>query len=160
MQCRINQTNNISSHIMEHLFHTSATQLKHQLKSNDWPAIIRHICYIVNNEIIMDFHYFKHIGNSETYSLILSNVVNNIDTIVKELGHFVLHINVKSLSVSDVDKHQGFLQQVSDFFKMRYEGKLLQCHIYNAPFVFAQVYQLVKRWIDKETQEKITIHNS
>jgi hypothetical protein len=142
---------------MEHLFQTNATQMKHQLLRNNWTEILRNICYIINNEIIVDFHYFKHIGNSETYNLILSNVVNNIDTIVGELGHFTIHINVKTLSVGDIDKHQDFLQRVSDFFKTRYEGKLLKCYVYNTPFVFSQVFQLVKKWIDKETIDKMIV---
>ena len=73
--------------------------------------------------------------------------------------NFVVHVNMKSLGVSDFEKHKLFIQNISDYFKQRYDGKLLKCYIYNAPFVFAQIFNVIVSFIDKETQGKIVVLN-
>ncbi len=142
---------------MEAHFNQSATHLKQKMLRNNWTEILNGICHIINGEIMVDYYYFKHTGNSDTYNLILSHVLNTMDSIVEEYGCFVMHLNVKSLSVGDVDKHQSFLQMVSELFKTRYDGKLVKCYIYHPPFVFKQVFQLVKKFIDPETLQKISV---
>ena len=66
---------------------------------------------------------------------------------------------MKSLTLSDVDKHKIFIQNIAVFLKEKYPNKLEKCYVYNAPFVFAQIYNIVSIFIDKDTQKKIELVN-
>jgi hypothetical protein len=64
---------------------------------------------------------------------------------------------MKNLNISDVDKHYKFIQHISVLFKERYHNKLTKCFVYNAPFVFSQILNMISIFIDKETQSKIEL---
>jgi hypothetical protein len=64
---------------------------------------------------------------------------------------------MKKLSISDIDKHKGFIQYISLYFQEKYPNKLAKCYIYNSPFVFNQLYNIICMFIDKETQKKIEL---
>lgn len=145
---------------MENIFNTTLAQIKQKLKDGNWTDILNNVCFIKENEVVLDYLYFKHFANRDTYQLILSTVVNNIDSILNINPHFVVHINMKSLGISDIEKHKDFIQTISDFLKQRYDGKLLKCYIYNPPFVFAQIFNIIVTFIDKETQHKIVLINN
>lgn len=145
---------------MENIFNTTLAQIKQKLKDGNWTDILNNVCFIKENEVILDYLYFKHFANGDTYQLILSTIVNNIDSILNINPHFVVHINMKSLGISDIEKHKDFIQTISDFLKQRYDGKLLKCYIYNPPFVFAQIFNIIVTFIDKETQHKIVLINN
>lgn len=142
---------------MEAIFNTTLVQLKQKLQKGNWTDILNNICYIRENEVIIDYMYFKHIASGDTYEDILSVIVNNIDSILNINNYFVVHINMKTLGVSDFEKHRQFIQGISGYFKERYDGKLLKCYIYNAPFIFSQVFNIIVAFIDKETQTKIVV---
>jgi hypothetical protein len=142
---------------MEHIFNTTLAQLKQKLQEGNWTDILNNVCFIKENEVVIDYMYFKHFANGETYNFILSTIVNNIDSILNMNDKFVVHINMKSLGISDFEKHRHFIQSIADFFKERYDGKLIKCYIYNAPFIFSQVFNIIIAFIDKETQNKIVV---
>ena len=64
------------------------------------------------------------------------------------------------MTVLEIDKHGQFIQHLSGILKDRYPNKLEKCYIYNAPFVFAKIYNIVSRFIDKDTQTKIELIDS
>jgi hypothetical protein len=142
---------------MENIFTTTLVQLKQKLQEGNLTDILNSVCFIKENEVVIDYLYFKHFANGETYQFILSTIVNNIDSILNINEKFVVHINMKSLAISDFEKHKHFIQNISDFFKERYDGKLIKCYIYNAPFIFSQVFNIIIAFIDKETQNKIVV---
>jgi ribosomal protein S17E len=64
---------------------------------------------------------------------------------------------MKKISLSDIDKHKIFIQNISTYLKEKYPDKLLKCFIHNAPFVFKQIFNIISTFIDKETQKKIEL---
>ena len=66
---------------------------------------------------------------------------------------------MKNLTITDIDKHTTFIQNLSGYLKDKYPQKLSKCYIYNAPFVFSQIYTIVSIFIDKETRKKIELIN-
>lgn len=132
-------------------------QLKDKIQKGEWNEILNSLCFIKENEIVLDYLYFKHFAGGTTYNYIIANIIQNIDTHLTDNEQFIMRINMRSLSVSDFDKHKHFIQEISLFFKQKYDGKLFKCYIHNAPFIFSQVFNLISKFIDKETQEKIII---
>jgi hypothetical protein len=92
-----------------------------------------------------------------TYSIIINYVTNNIDTILSNNEKFTVYVNLKKLTLVDIDKHKDFIHDLSLFLKNKYPNKLTKCYIYNAPFVFSQIFNIVSLFIDKDTQLKIEL---
>jgi hypothetical protein len=84
-------------------------------------------------------------------------ITNNIDNILLKHSEFIVQVNMQKLSVSDIDKHKVFITNLSLVLKEKYPNKLLKCYIYNAPFMFKQIFNMISVFIDKETQEKIEL---
>lgn len=137
---------------------TSSTEkVIKKIKSGEWKDIMDGLCTVNGNLIILDNIYFKHFATTETYNIILSHVMSNIDNILTTHEDFSVHINMKKLTVSDVNKHLKFIQHISILFKEKYSNKLTSCFVHNAPFVFTQILNIVSMFIDKETQLKIKL---
>lgn len=142
------------------VFKTQMTmeELVERMKNNRVDDIISGFCSIKNDSIILDYACFKCFAGNETYQTILNIITGHIDSILKENDTFVVHVNMKHLTMSDVDKHKKFICILSNQFKERYPCKLNKCYIYNAPSVFSQIYKMISCFIDKETQKKIHLH--
>ncbi len=136
---------------------TSADILKCVTFATSAEELIERICFHENNLLIVDYRYFKHIASKMSYQLITTHIVETIDHILMSHPKVIVHTCFKSLTVSDVDKHMGYIKTLSNVLKTRYQDKMLTCSIYNAPFIFAQIYGIVSCFIDKDTQAKITL---
>lgn len=135
----------------------SSEKIITKIKTGEWKDIMNSLCRVTDNIIILDNTYFKHFATKETYNIILSHITTNIDNILLEHEGFTVHINMKNLTVSDVDKHLKFIQHISILLKDRYPNKLIKCFVHNAPFVFTQIFNIISLLIDKETQKKIEL---
>lgn len=136
---------------------SSSDEIITKIKTGNWSDIINGLCTIKDSSIILDNNYFKHFATKETYSIIVSRIIFNIDSILSAHDSFIVHINMKNLNVSDIDKHLKFIQYISTLFKERYQNKLTKCFIHNAPFIFSKLLNIIHLLIDKETQKKIEI---
>lgn len=135
----------------------SSEKIITKIKRGEWTDILNGFCNIKDNLVLLDNIYFKHFATKETYNIILSQITNNIDSILSIQEGFIVHINLKNLTVSDLDKHLKFIQHISALFKEKYPNKLTKCFVHNAPFVFAQLLNIVSLFIDKETLAKIEL---
>lgn len=137
----------------------SSEKIIGKIIKGEWDDILNGLCVIKENAIILNYIYFKYFATNETYNYILNFVTNNIDKILAKNVNFNVCVNMKSLTLSDVDKHKIFIQNIAVFLKEKYPNKLEKCYVYNAPFVFAQIYNIVSIFIDKDTQKKIELVN-
>ena len=128
-----------------------------KIKKSNENEILKKLCYIKEKCINLNYIYFKYFATKESYNCILNYIVKNIDNILLDNDNVVVHINMKKLSISDIDKHKGFIQYISLYFQEKYPNKLAKCYIYNSPFVFNQLYNIICMFIDKETQKKIEL---
>jgi hypothetical protein len=119
--------------------------------------LINQICYSDGNVLFMDYRYFKYIASVSSYHLITTRVVEMIDQILLGYPKFDARVCIKFLTVTDVDKHMTYVKSLSNVLKTRYQDKMETCSIYNAPFIFAQIYGIVSCFIDKDTQAKIVL---
>ena len=129
--------------------------LNTMIKNNDLKLLLNKICSSNNDEISIDYRYFKPFASTETYDLIINYIISIIDTVLSTYNTFTVRVCMKTLSVIDAEKHTKFIYNVSKLFKERYPDKLNQCFIYNAPFIFARVYDIIRPFIDKPTQNKV-----
>jgi len=120
------------------------------------PDMMHHLCFnINNNDIILDYKYFKMCAFQETYEILIKYIADVIKTVLLSYPDFSFHINMKSLTLSDIDKYYTFIQSISETLKSTFPNKLNNCCIYNAPFIFSQLFNTLSCFIDKNTQKKI-----
>lgn len=131
-----------------------------KIKNQKYDEIFTGLCSIRDNSIILHYSYFKHFAMNDTYDIILQFIVSNIETILKNNTTFTVHVNANNLSLTDVDKHRSFILKMSETLNERFPYKLQKCYIYDAPFIFSQVFNIVSKFIDKETQKKIHVVNN
>lgn len=141
----------------ENIENTSSEKIIEKIKKGEWKDILNGLCFVKENIVVLNYVYFKHFATRETYSLILNFITNNIDAILLKNNYFIVKVNMKNLTIVDIDKHKIFIQNISGYLKEKYPQRLTKCYIYNAPFVFSQFFNIVSIFIDKETQSKIVL---
>ena len=128
-----------------------------KIKKSDVDEILKNLCYIKENCVILNYIYFKYFATKENYPYILNYISNHIDSVLLNSNNVVVHINMKNLTIVDIDKHSSFIKYISVYFQEKYPQKLGKCYVYNSPFVFNQLYNIICMFIDKETQKKIEL---
>ena len=126
-----------------------------KIQKGNCSDIFEGICKLVGDSIIIDYIYFKYFATTITYDLITNIIIKNIDIILTTNDTFTVHVNMKSLSITDVDKHMSYIQYISNHLREKYHKKLFKCHIYNASYIFKNIYNIISIFIDKETHQKI-----
>ena len=99
----------------------------------------------------------KLINKQLSNDFLLEHLIKNIDLVLTKYSVFRFHINVKSISILDVDKNKDFIQKASIILKEKYPYKLDICYIYESPKMFSNIFKLIFAFVDKETQKKIKI---
>jgi hypothetical protein len=119
--------------------------------------IMELICRAEGNVLVADYRYFKHAASPSSYAKIVEQSVKSIDRILETYPHFIAHMCIKSLTVSDIDKHMEFIKVFCSTLKLRYQDKMSKCYVYKAPFIFSQIYSIVSCFIDKDTRPKVEL---
>ena len=128
-----------------------------KIKAADLQYILNGFCYLKDDAIVIDFKYFKFFAEKVTYPLITQVLTNHIDLVLQSYSKFVVHLNVSALNIAQMDKHRTYLTQLSHLFANKYPDTLKTCYVYNASFVFSQMFNIVSLIVDKDTLKKIVI---
>jgi hypothetical protein len=128
-----------------------------KLKKGEWNDILNSLCKVDANSMYLDYIYFKYFATKETYGILTNYIMSHINNILLAYDAFTVHVNMKTLTVLEIDKHMTFIQSISALLKESYSNKMNKCYVYNATFVFSKVLKLVSLFIDPETQQKIEV---
>jgi len=120
--------------------------------------ILTKLCSAIHeNEVILDTRYFLLIATSENYNIILEYVIGIIQQLLTKYTTVFVHINMQSISLIHLDKHYTFIKNICILLQEKFPDKLEKCFVYNAPFLFSQLFKIISRFIDKKTQKKIEL---
>ena len=120
--------------------------------------ILSYVSFIVReNEMVLDTRYFVLIASPETYNIILESVICKIVKILENYQTVIVHLNMKTFTLTHVDKHYSFIKNICILLQERFPDKLEKCFVYNATFLFSQLFKIVSKFIDKKTQKKIEL---
>ena len=116
-------------------------------------------CNIVQNDVIsIQCKSFKPLYKyTRDYGVIIDHVVNVINDVLSRNESFNVVMNVSGFSLSDIDKHKVFIQQISMVLKNKFPDTLNKCQICEAPSILTCFYKLICLFVDKKTQHKIVI---
>jgi len=121
--------------------------------------LLNNFCYISSNEndITLNCKSLKLLNKQLSIDFLIEHIIKNIDMVLTKYNVFKFHINVKSISILDVDKNKEFIKNASIILKEKYPYRLDICYIYEAPSMFTNIFKLIFAFVDKETQKKIKI---
>jgi len=114
-------------------------------------------CVNHDNQVILDTRYFLLIATSENYNIILEYVICVIENLLTIYETVFVHINMQSITLIHLDKHYTFIKHICILLQEKFPDKLEKCFVYNAPFLFSQLFKIISRFIDKKTQKKIEL---
>lgn len=129
----------------------------HYFQTGKFQELLNYFCNVEDNNIILNYYYFKYLGNSQTYEIFTSLIIGCIDNVLENYEKFNIHVSINKLSVMEIHKHINYIRNTSELLKMRYQDKMGKCSIYNASNLFSQIYELIVPFIDPDTQKKIGI---
>lgn len=127
---------------------------------NKLQELLYNFCHIkTNNEITINYKYFKTINTFIDKNNILYYLIFIVDNILKSYNTFIVHVNIEKLTLLDIDKNRDFVESMSTTLKDRFPDKLEVCLIYEGSFIFKQIYNLLALFIDKKTLKKIKFND-
>ena len=128
------------------------------IQPTDTPTdILNKLTSANKNEVFLNMAIFKLIASETTYSQIVSHVYQILKDTSDKYGTVVVHVYLKTITLSDLDKHKTFVMDMIKKFNEELPDILDICYMYKAPFVFAQIYSIISVVIDKDTKKKIHI---
>ena len=135
---------------------TFSESINLKINENKLQELLYNFCHIkTNNEIIINYKYFKIINTIIDKNNILYYLIFIVDNILKSYNTFIVHVNIEKLTLLDIDKNRDFIESMSSVLKDRFPDKLDVCLIYEGSFIFKQIYNLLALFIDKKTLKKI-----
>ena len=118
--------------------------------------LLNHFCSIKeNNEIIINYKYFKIINTFIDKNNILNYLIFVVENVLKNYTTFIVHVNIEKLTLLEIEKNRDFVQSMANVLKDKFPDKLEKCIIYEGNFIFKQIYNLLALFIDKPTLKKI-----
>ena len=130
-----------------------------KMKEGNFSFILNGICYIKEDSLVINYKFFKHFAGPQTYEIINQYLVSLIDTILQQYSSFAGHLNMNTLTVTQLDKHRKYLTQLAGLLQQKYPDTLSDCYVYDASFIFSQLLNIISLFVDKVTLNKIQIVN-
>ena len=122
--------------------------------------LLHNFCSVkTNNEIVINYKYFKIINTFIDKNNILSYLIFIVENVLKNYNTFIVHVNIEKLTLLEIDKNRDFVQNMSNVLKDRFPDKLEVCFIYEGSFIFKQIYNLLALFVDKKTLKKIKFND-
>jgi hypothetical protein len=119
--------------------------------------ITNNICYIHENNVIIQYAFFKQFGNKNNYDIITQHIVNSINSILINYDSINVHFSLHKMDLLDLEKHYDFLLCICKLMQSAYPDKLNKFNIYQPPFIYSKIYSIISTFIDKTTRSRIKL---
>lgn len=134
--------------------------LNMKINEHKLQELLHNFCNVkANNEIIINYKYFKIINTFIDKNNILNYLIFIVENVLKNYNTFIVHVNIEKLTLLEIDKNRDFVQNMSNVLKDRFPDKLEVCFIYEGSFIFKQIYNLLALFVDKKTLKKIKFND-
>ena len=119
--------------------------------------IINNICYVDENNLIIQYAFFKKFGNKHNYDVITMHIISNINNILQHYTLINVHFSLHKMDLLDLEKHYDFLLCICKLMQSTYPDKLNKFNIYQPPFIYSKIYSIISTFIDKTTRSRIKL---
>ena len=111
------------------------------------------------NKVYIDYPVFKLFVNPTNYEAFVLFCQNIFNQTIEKHGTFECHINLLSLTVSAIERHQRvvelFCTDPEQRDGMEYTKFLTKICIYNTPSIIDNIINVVKRLIDPDIMKRV-----
>lgn len=135
--------------------HIKSAQILNKIKQGKIMEILTGFVYIKDNCLIIEPKYLKYYATIHTYDIIVNYMDELLTVLLFKYDTVNMHINLQSLSLVDLEKHNQFCKYLTTFFSEKYPDKLHKWYVYNVSFMFEAIFNVIKHYIDKVTLNKI-----
>lgn len=127
----------------------------------------------VGTDFLRDFCFESQekdslILNYSSLSLLLrthtqEEIIAAIEQLVKNHMHchgrsqFVFHLFCTGMHMKGIHVHRNFIFRVTHMFRDTFPLELNACYVHDAPFIFSQVFEIIKPFLNKAMRKKIII---
>ena len=122
--------------------------------------ILNKICFMEGDKVFIDYKIMKQVLHVNTYDIVFEHLINVTKEILLHNEFINIHVFLKGLTITDMDKHRNFAIRIIKTFSEQFPNKLNVCNLYKTPAIFSQIFALVSMFIDKVTTHKIRVVKS
>jgi hypothetical protein len=122
--------------------------------------LLNKISFMEGDKVFIDYKIMKQLLNENTYDMIFDHLINVTKEILLHNQFINMHVCLKGLTITDMDKHRSFVLRIIKTFSEQFPNKLNVCNLYKTPVIFSQIFGLISMFIDKVTINKIRIVKS
>lgn len=125
-------------------------------------TLLLHSIFIIpnTNRLFFDYTIFKSYANPENYSFIVDFISDKIKTCITTYGSYEVHVNLDTFSVSACQRYKEVIQLFCNRCisnNSGYSKELTVMYIYNAPYMFQQISNMLRPFIDYSVLGKIVL---
>ena len=124
-------------------------------KNEDIDIYLSYFSYITKKSLILDYRFFKLIGNPNNYNFFLNYLMNQIEELLSYTKLFDLYFNIDTITLTELDKYSSFFIKVAKLFSEKYPDCLQNFYIIGSGFMFDNMKKLFSLILPKKTKEKI-----
>ena len=135
-------------------FNNEYNSLKNK-KNENIDIYLSYFSYITKKSLILDYRFFKLIGNPNNYEFFLNYLMNQIEEILTQTNLFNLYFNIDTITLIELDKYSTFFIRVAKLFSEKYPDCLQNFYILGSGFMFDNMKNLFSLILPKKTREKI-----
>jgi hypothetical protein len=133
-------------------------------KNFDLTTLIKSTIYIIpnTNKIMFNYTIFKLYANSENYEVIIQNVLDNYDEVLKTFDNFEAHVLLEGFTISAAERYKEaiklFCQRCMNS-STKYAKLTSAMHIYYTPSMIESISVLLRPFLDSNVSDRIVLHS-
>lgn len=136
---------------------SSATAVKRRLRTD----FIRTLCFESQDHDSMILNYsslpslVRNHSQDEIVAAIEQDVTDHMR--LRGLPRFVFHLFCTGMHLKNIHLHRNFIFRVTSMFKESFPTELAACYVHDAPFIFSQVFEMIKPFLNREMRQRIIV---
>ena len=132
--------------------------LKNNSNNVTMQTIMNMFCYNEGNNLIVNMGLIKYIGSLDI-AIIIQYIEKNIIEMTKEGDNNVnIHVSLKNLSITQIDKNYQFIKETTDFFTTNYPTLLNHIYLHHCNTLFTYAHTLMSRVFSKDTMKRVVCY--
>jgi len=136
---------------------SSATAVKRRVCTD----FIRTLCFESQDHDSMILNYsslpslVRNHSQDENVAAIEQDVKDHMR--LRGLSRFVFHLFCTGMHLKNIHLHRNFIFRVTSMFKESFPTELAACYVHDAPFIFSQVFEMIKPFLNREMRQRIIV---
>jgi CRAL/TRIO domain len=146
------------------IFSKNRTIIPEVCKNYNIQELLNDTVYIVKNKNILfiDYQVFKMYMVKDIYNLIIQHFIERLTTLLKSYSTFEVHVNLKGLTVSSLQKYSGIFSIFYDTCNIQnivFSQFITKCCLYNISNSIDAISKIIKQFVDDSVKKTVVFYN-